>query len=86
MVNSTGLPSSLYGGSGNDLLIGGAARDILNGGAGVDLLRGGRKRSAAGPRRDLRQEDRLRPGSDKADLDLLPKDPNVKGCEAKTRH
>jgi hypothetical protein len=24
--------------------------------------------------------------ADKADLDLLPKDPKVKGCERRTRH
>ena len=40
VVNSTGVPSSLYGGSGDDLLIGGPARDLLNGGAGVDVLQG----------------------------------------------
>ena len=40
MVNSTDLPSSLYGGAGNDTLEGGAAGDILNGGTGVDVLGG----------------------------------------------
>ena len=40
VVNSTGLPSSLYGGAGDDMLIGGSASDILNGGAGADVLRG----------------------------------------------
>ena len=53
----------------------------------------GRKRSALRPRSHLRHDDQLRrrerPGAaDKADLDLLPKDPDsaVTGCETKTRH
>ena len=89
VVNSTGLPSSLYGGAGNDTLTGGAAGDILNGGAGVDLLSGMDGNDL------LRAHDGASDqaidcgsGSDKADLDLLPKDPNsvVSGCETKTRH
>ena len=87
VVNSSGLPSSLYGGAGNDLLIGGAAGDILNGGAGVDVLQGldGNDLLKA---RDGTSDTRIDcgGGSDKADLDLLPLDPNVQGCETKTRH
>jgi hypothetical protein len=87
VTNSSGLPSALYGELGNDVLIGDSDRDILNGGPGVDVLQG------------LEGNDLLRAhdgasdkridcgtGSDKADLDLLPKDANVKGCEVKTRH
>jgi hypothetical protein len=87
VVNSSGLPGSLYGGSGDDLLVGGTAGDILNGGAGTDVMQG------------LNGNDLLRAqdgtfdkaidcgqGSDKADLDLLPTDSVVHGCEAKTRH
>ena len=86
VVNSTDLPSSLYGGAGNDTLEGGAAGDILKGGTGADVLRG------------MDGNDLLRAhdvasdklidcggGSDKADLDLLPDDANAKGCESKTR-
>ena len=52
-----------------------------------------RKRRSSCPRPHLRHDDQLRrrerPGTaDKADLDLLPKDPDsaVTGCETKTRH
>jgi RTX calcium-binding nonapeptide repeat (4 copies) len=87
VVNSSGLPSSLYGGGGDDLLIGGTANDILKGGPGADVMKG------------LDGNDLLRAndgasdklidcggGSDFGDLDLLPKDPKVKGCERQTRH
>jgi DNA-binding beta-propeller fold protein YncE len=87
VVNSSGLPSSLYGGAGNDLLIGGSGRDILNGGTGVDVLQGldgNDLLQAHDGTSDMRIDCGAR--SDKADLDLLPKDANVKGCEAKRRH
>lgn len=87
IVNSSGLQSSIYGGGGDDQLVGGTDRDILKGGPGVDVMKG------------LDGNDLLRApdgvsdklidcgaGSDYADLDLLPKDSNVKGCERKTRH
>jgi sugar lactone lactonase YvrE len=87
VANSSGLPSSLYGGSGDDLLIGGPTRDLLNGGAGVDVLQGldGNDLMQA---HDGTSDKRIDcgAGSDKANLDLLPKDPSVKGCESKTRH
>jgi hypothetical protein len=87
VVNSSGLPSSLYGGAGDDLLVGGPARDLLNGGAGVDVLQGldGNDLLQAHDGTSDKTID-CGPGSDKADLDLLPKDPNVKGCESKMRH
>ncbi len=86
--NRTGIPSSLaggggfdsvIGGSGPDTLIGGPSRDYLAGSSGNDLILahdGGNDGVDCGP------------GSDRADLDKLPKDPNsaVSGCEAKTRH
>ena len=89
VVNASGLPSSLYGGAGDDLLIGGPARDLLHGGAGVDVLQGlgGNDLLQA---HDGTSDERIDcgAGSDKADLDLLPTDPNsvVKGCETETRH
>ena len=87
VVDSSDLPSSLYGGGGNDVLIGGSARDILNGGAGADLLSGmdGNDLLQAHDGASDQTID-CGDGSDKADLDLLPLDANVKGCETKTRH
>ena len=87
VVNSSGLPSSLYGGGGQRPLIGGSARDILNGGAGADVLQGldGNDLLQAHDGTADKTID-CGAGSDKADLDLLPLDPNVLGCEAKTRH
>ena len=89
VVNSSGLPSSLYGGGGDDLLIGGSADDVLKGGPGADDLQGMEGNDL------LRAQDGTSDqaidcgaGGDSADLDLLPLDPNsaVKGCETKTRH
>ena len=87
VVNSSGLPSSLYGGSEDDLLIGGSARDLLNGGPGADLMKGmdGNDLLLAHDGASDKSID-CSGGSDKADLDLLPLDSAVKGCETKTRH
>lgn len=41
VANNTNLPSTMYGGRGNDVLIGGAARDVIFGEAGNDLIYGG---------------------------------------------
>ena len=55
VVNSSGLPSSLYGGAGRRPLIGGAAGRHPERGSGRRRASGdGRKRPAAGPRRSLR--------------------------------
>ena len=91
VVNSTDLPSSLYGGAGSDALEGGSAGDILKGGPGADVMRGmnGNDLLLAG---DLVSDAKIdcdggtTPGNDKADLDLLPLDSNVTSCETKTRH
>jgi DNA-binding beta-propeller fold protein YncE len=89
VVNSSGLPSSLYGGSEDDLLIGGPARDLLNGGPGADVMKGmnGNDLLLAHDGASDKGID-CGVGSDKADLDKLPKDPAsvVLGCETKTRH
>lgn len=89
VVNSTGIPSSLDGGSANDTLIGGAARDTLIGGRGPDVLQGknGNDQLLA---RDGASDDLIDcdgGAGDRAELDLLPLDPNsaVKSCETKTR-
>jgi Ca2+-binding RTX toxin-like protein len=93
-ANSTGIQSSLFGGPQSDVLIGGRGNDMITGGPGPDLLKGmnGNDRLLA---RDLTSDTTINcdggnaPGSaDKADLDLLPKDPGsaVQGCETKTRH
>ena len=89
VVNSSGLPGSLYGEGGDDVLIGGPDRDILKGGPGTDAMRGlhGNDLLRA---RDGASDERIDcgRGSDFGDLDRLPKDPNskVNGCETKTRH
>jgi Ca2+-binding RTX toxin-like protein len=94
IVNSTAVPGSLNGGSGNDNLAGGSSKDTLMGGTGADTMKGmnGNDTLLA---RDLISDTLINcdggssPGTaDKADLDLLPKDPNaaVVGCETKTRH
>ncbi|MGH2964769.1 MAG: 6-bladed beta-propeller [Solirubrobacterales bacterium] len=94
VANSTGFPSSLVGGLGNDTLLGGQDDDVLNGGKGQDTMKGmnGNDQLLA---RDLLSDKLINcdggntPGhADKADLDKLPKDPAsvVQGCETKTRH
>ena len=91
MTNSTALKSSLNGGAANDLLTGGSAKDTLFGATGADVFKGmnGNDDLRA---RDLTSDTTIDcegPGAaDKADLDLLPSDPNpaVIGCETKTRH
>ena len=87
VVNSTDRRSSLYGGARDDVLEGGAVDDILVGGTGADVLSG-----MAGDDL-LRAHDGGSDGSidcggdsDMADLDLLPDDAKVHGCEVKTRH
>ena len=87
VVNSSGLPSSLYGGTGNDSLEGGTADDILNGGAGADLLSGmdGNDVLLAHDGASDQTID-CAGGSDKAGLDLLPQDFAVSHCETKTRY
>jgi hypothetical protein len=40
-MNGTSVPSSAFGGPGNDLLVGGSGPDLLDGGAGNDQLFGG---------------------------------------------
>jgi NTP pyrophosphatase (non-canonical NTP hydrolase) len=95
IVNSTAVQSSIFGGAANDALIGGPGKDSLTGDAGADVMKGmnGNDQLFA---RDLTSDTTINcdggigtPGSaDKADLDLLPKDPNsvVTGCETQTRH
>jgi RTX calcium-binding nonapeptide repeat (4 copies)/NHL repeat len=92
ITNSTAVQSSLYGGEGNDTLTGGPSIDSLTGGADADVMKGmnGNDQLFA---RDLTSDTTINcdggstPGTaDKADLDLLPKDPPVSGCETVTRH
>ena len=102
VLSSTAIRAWLYGGSGNDTLSGGSGDDTLSGGSGNDHLIGGPNADVLegmGGNDQLLARDGTSdalincdggigtPGSaDKADLDLLPLDPNVKGCETKTRH
>jgi hypothetical protein len=94
VVNSTGVPSSLYGGAGLDTLTGGQGGDILKGGPAVDAMKGmdGNDLLVA---RDHASDALIDcdggsiPGAaDKAELDQLPRDPNsaVNGCETTTRN
>ncbi len=94
VVNSTTIQSSLYGGNASDALWGGSGSDFVAGGPDPDAMRGmnGNDQLIA---RDLASETTINcdGGSssgtaDKADLDVLPQDPDsaVTGCETKTRH
>jgi Ca2+-binding RTX toxin-like protein len=92
MVNSTAFQSSLNGGAANDVLTGGSNNDTLTGGTGADVIKGmnGNDQLLA---RDLTSDTTINcdggttPGTaDNADLDLLPKDSSVSGCETVTRH
>ena len=92
MVNSTTFQSSLNGGAANDVLTGGSNKDTLTGGTGADVIKGmnGNDQLLA---RDLTSDTTINcdggstPGTaDNADLDLLPKDSSVSGCETVTRH
>jgi Ca2+-binding RTX toxin-like protein len=90
LVNSTGAPSSLYGGAGDDLLIGRPGQDALIGDRGPDRLRGknGNDLLLARDRTSDALIDCGAGPADRTDLDKAPKDPNfeVKGCERNTRH
>jgi Ca2+-binding RTX toxin-like protein len=90
VTNLTAVKSSLYGGAANDLLTGGPGPDTLIGAAGRDVLMGlnGKDDLRA---RDLISDTTIDCGagtSDKADLDVPPRDPEsaVIDCETKTRH
>ena len=94
VVNSTAIPSELDGGAASDVLTGGFSHDTLTGGAGADVIMGmnGNDELLV---RDLVSDTTINcdggavsGSADKADLDLLPKDPDsaVTNCETKTRH
>jgi DNA-binding beta-propeller fold protein YncE len=92
VINSTATRSSLNGGAANDTLQGGSNNDTLTGGPGADVMKGmnGNDQLFA---RDLTSDTTINcdggstpGGADKADLDLLPKDSPVSGCETVTRH
>ena len=94
VTNSTSLQSALNGGPANDALIGGFVKDTLTGAAGADVMKGMNGNDLL-QARDLASDQTINcdgggaPGAaDKADLDLLPLDPNSKvtGCETKTRN
>jgi Ca2+-binding RTX toxin-like protein len=94
VTNSTAFVSALNGGLGDDILTGGSAKDTLTGAAGADVMMGMNGNDLL-EGRDLTSDRTINcdgggtPGrADKADLDLLPKDPNsvVSGCETKTRN
>jgi len=92
VVNWTAFAGLLKGGAADDALTGGWGDDTLSGGTGADVIKGmnGDDQLLA---RDLGSDTTLdcdggsTPGAaDEADLDLLPDDSSVSGCEAVTRH
>ncbi len=92
VTNFAPLKSLLNGGGANDLLTGGPASDTLIGSTGADEFKGmnGNDELRA---RDLSSDTTIdcdggsaSGGADKADLDLLPRDSSVSGCETVTRH
>jgi DNA-binding beta-propeller fold protein YncE len=91
VVNGTAIASLLYGRSASDTLVGGSKADSLTGGAGADVMKG-KNGSDQLFARDLTNDMTIdcdggnTPGaSDEAELDLLPKDSMVTGCETVTR-
>ncbi len=94
VVNSTAVRGSLYGGSASDKLWGGSANDFVAGGPDPDVMIGLNGNDELRGR-DLSSDTTINcdGGSssgtaDKADLDVLPQDPEsaITGCETKTRH
>ena len=94
VANWTAVKSWLNGEAGSDVLTGGSSSDTLIGRGGAEVMSGmnGSDELFA---HDLSSDTTINcdggttPGSaDKADLDLLPKDPDsvVVDCEKKTRH
>ena len=84
--NSTAIKATLDGGAGDDTLQGGSAADTLTGAVGMDTLlgMGGNDLLEA---RDLLSDALINCGigTDKADLDLTPKDPNSAMTAARRR-
>lgn len=92
VANSTGVASSLNGGGANDMLIGGAGADTLIGGPGSDVMKGMNGNDSLKARdgasdKAISCDGGTTPGkSDRADMDALPKDSAVAGCEHQIRH
>ena len=91
VVNGTAIGSVLYGRGANDTLVGGSKTDSLTGGAGADVMKG-KNGSDQLFARDLTNDTTIdcdggnTPGvADTAELDLLPKDSSVMGCETVNR-
>jgi hypothetical protein len=88
VINSTAIQGELRGGVGDDVLIGGSNKDTLFGAPGADVMRGMSGNDSL-QARDLTSDTTISCGAgagDKADLDLLPEDSPVSGCETVTRH
>ena len=92
VLSMSPLPMTINGGAGSDGLIGGPRADTITGGPGADILQGNNGNDTLRAR-DLTSDTAINcdggstPGAaDKADLDLLPKDSSVSGCETITRH
>jgi hemolysin type calcium-binding protein len=92
ILNSSPLAITFDGGAGDDALTGGPRADTLTGGPGSDVMQGKNGNDTL-KGRDLTSDAAINcdggttPGTaDKANLDLLPKDSAVSGCESVTRH
>lgn len=91
VVNDTNIKSRLEGGSGNDILTGGGANDTIVGGTGADSMKGMNGNDALLARDNtsdtlINCDGGTSPGTtDSAELDPLPKDSAVQGCETKHR-
>jgi hypothetical protein len=92
VVSSTGTASSLNGGAANDMLLGGTGADTLIGGPGADVMKGMNGNDSLMARdgasdTTINCDGGTTPGkTDSADMDKLPKDAKVTGCEHQTRH
>jgi hypothetical protein len=92
VVNSTGMASSLNGGGANDMLLGGTGADTLIGGPSADVMKGMNGNDSLMARdgasdTTINCDGGTTPGkSDSADMDSLPKDSKVTGCEHQMRH
>jgi hypothetical protein len=92
ITSSTAMKTSLNGGGSSDMLLGGPGPDTLIGGPGADVMKGMNGNDALQARdgvsdTTLNCDGGTSPAAnDSADMDKLPKDSKVTGCEHQTRH
>jgi RTX calcium-binding nonapeptide repeat (4 copies) len=92
ITSSTAMKTSLNGGGSSDMLLGGPGPDTLIGGPAADVMKGMNGNDALQARdgvadTTLNCDGGTSPAAnDSADMDKLPKDSKVTGCEHQTRH